>query len=476
MLSQNAAVRPVRANVSSDRPVLPAAAGHAEMIARFVRWLDPTKQRALTALVIRVAGAGLAYVMQILLAQWMGRTEYGVFVTVWVWLLVLGGVAPLGLNVGVIGLVSRFHEAGDFNRWRGALVSSIVMTLCAGLLVAGLGWSTLYLSPGLLDAQYLLPAWLCLFCVPLMALSEINEGIARAHGWMNTALAPTYLLRPVLLIAGAFGLVQSGSTLTATLSMSIAILACFLTILVQSIVMLARLWRINPGKGISASPMTWLLASLPIVITQTFELITQNFDMIAVSYFLGPESTAVYFAALKTIALLAFVNFAIGAATANRLAGFHAEGQRKELEEQLSTAVNLAFWPTLLGAVTIVLLAPLLLSFFGKGFADHSYLIAVLAVGFVAKSFVGPAELYLSVLGQQKICALVLLMAASLNMALNIILIPLFGLLGAAVATSASLVVLAACLFVTARWRIGVWLRPRLPISLLCSFARRPIS
>jgi O-antigen/teichoic acid export membrane protein len=248
----------------------------------------------------------------------------------------------------------------------------------------------LYLSPGLLDAQYFLAAWLCLFCVPLLGLSEINEGIARAHGWMNTALALTYLLRPILLIAGAFVAAQAGLTLTAALSMSIAILACFLTILAQSAVMLIRLRRIDRGDGILANPMTWLLASLPIVMTQTFELITQNFDMIAVSYFLGPESTGVYFAALKTIALLAFVNFAIGAATANRLASYHAEGKRKELEEQLSASINLAFWPTLLGAIALVLLAPLLLSFFGKGFAAHAYLTAVLAVGFVAKSFVAP--------------------------------------------------------------------------------------
>ena len=56
--------------------------------------LDPVKRRALTALMIRVAGAALAYGMQILLVQWMGLTEYGIFVAVWVWLLVLCGIAP----------------------------------------------------------------------------------------------------------------------------------------------------------------------------------------------------------------------------------------------------------------------------------------------------------------------------------------------------------------------------------------------
>lgn len=438
---------------------------------RCLEWLDPTKRRALTALVIRIIGAAVAYVMQILLAQWMGLAEYGVFVGVWVWLLVLGGVAPLGLNISAIGLLSTYHAADDLDHWRGLLATSIAATLGAGLVVAGLGWTVIYLTPELISQQYLMPVWLCLFCVPLLAMSEMNEGISRAHGWMNTALAPTYLLRPVLLIGGAFIALQAGATLDARLAMSMAIMACLVTVFVQGAILITRLRQIGGTGRIAATPKTWLFASLPIVVAQTFELITQNFDMIAVSYILGPEATGVYFAALKTIALLAFVNFAIGAATANRIASLHAAGERGELKNVLDGSINLAFWPTLFGALVIVLLAPLLLSLFGKDFAAHAYLTAVLAIGFVAKSFVGPAELYLNVLGQQKICALALLAAAALNMALNIILIPIVGLLGAAIATTVALVVLSVSLNVIAKHRIGVLLRPTIPMTTLRKIA-----
>lgn len=460
VLSQNAGAQPSKADV---QPL----GGLAVLRARCVEWLDPTKRRALIAFIIRIIGAGVAYGMQILLAQWMGLAEYGVFVGVWVWLLVLGGIAPLGLNVSAIGLLATYNDTGDIERWRGLLATSVVATMGAGLLVAGSGWTVLYLFPGLVSDQYLMPVWLCLFCVPLLALSEINEGISRAHGWMNTALMPTYLLRPLLLIGFSFAAVQSGAKLDATLVMTIAILAAVLTVIAQGCVLLLRLIRLN-GKGVfGGTPMTWVLMSLPIVMAQTFELITQNFDMIAVSYFLGPEKTGIYFAALKTIALVAFVNFAVGAATANRVASLRATGQLVELRNVLDGAVNLAFWPTLLGAVVISLMAPLLLSLFGHDFAGHAYLTVVLAIGFVARSFVGPAELYLNVLGYQKVCAMVLLSAAVLNMALNILLIPSIGLLGAAIATSISLVVLSAGLFLLVRRSIGVSLYPSIPVTSL---------
>ena len=62
---------------------------------------------------MRIVGAALVYLMQILLAQWMGLAQYGVFVAVWVWLLVRGSVSSLGLNIAVIGRVATFLEQGD---------------------------------------------------------------------------------------------------------------------------------------------------------------------------------------------------------------------------------------------------------------------------------------------------------------------------------------------------------------------------
>lgn len=462
-MSHGAAIEPANGEGAAIEP----ASRWRALRDRCLDGFDPTKRRALAALLVRVLGAAIAYLMQILLAQWLGLAEYGVFVGVWVWLLVLGGIAPLGLNVSSIGLLATYHGAGDFARWRGLLVTGVVASLIAGLVVAGGGWTILYGMPGLLAEPYLMPVWLCLFCVPLLALSDFFEGISRAHGWMNTALAPTYLLRPLLLIGGVFVATQFGAALDAALAMAMAIFACLITMLVQGAIILVRLRGIGGTGPCSATPFTWLLMALPIVVTQTFELLTQNFDMIAVSYFLGPEATGVYFAALKTIALLAFINFAIGAATANRVASLHAAGENEALKDALDGAVNLAFWPTLLGALAIVVLAPVLLSLFGADFAAHAYLTAVLAVGFVAKGFVGPAELYLNVLGQQRICALTLVGAAVLNMALNVVLIPIFGLLGAAIATSVSFVALAIALFVIVRRRIGVVLRPTLPRTSL---------
>jgi O-antigen/teichoic acid export membrane protein len=80
----------------------------------------------------------------------------------------------------------------------------------------------------------------------------------------------------------------------------------------------------------------------------------------------------------------------------------------------------------------------------------------ILVVGFLFRSSMGPAEFLLNMLGQQRLCATVLVTTALLNIALNLALVPAFGLLGAAVATSASLVAGALMSFLAVRRRLEI--------------------
>ena len=92
--------------------ILPAAlfARAQPLLARCEQILngDPDASRAqrmaLTVFAIRVLGAVLAYVMQVILARLMGGHEYGIYVVVWTLVVVLGIFAPLGFSSSVLRL------------------------------------------------------------------------------------------------------------------------------------------------------------------------------------------------------------------------------------------------------------------------------------------------------------------------------------------------------------------------------------
>ena len=96
-------------------------------------------------------------------------------------------------------------------------------------------------------------------------------------------------------------------------------------------------------------------------------------------------------------------------------------------------AVNWTFWPSLAAAVVILALGKPLLWLFSPQFTEAYPVMFVLAIGFLVRASMGPAEFILNMLGEQQLCAIVLVVSAVLDVALSFALVPVFGMIGAAI-------------------------------------------
>ena len=87
---------------------------------------------AILAFSVRVASAGILYLSQIVLARWMGGSEYGIYVSVWTWVLVLGGLSHLGFNMAMIRLLPAYQEQGRLDLHRGLVAGGRLMAFEIG--------------------------------------------------------------------------------------------------------------------------------------------------------------------------------------------------------------------------------------------------------------------------------------------------------------------------------------------------------
>jgi O-antigen/teichoic acid export membrane protein len=415
-----------------------------------------TRRLAGTIFIIRVVSAGLAYFAQVLLARWMGGSDYGVYVYVWTWVLLLGSMMDFGISASAQKLIPEYRARNEHALLRGFLSGSRWLTFgvscVVSLLLAGL---VKLLSPWM-DANTVVPLYIGCLTLPPFVVANTQDGIARSHDWMQLGLMPQFIVRQGLIIGFTAGAFVLGLDLGATAAMAASAAAVWIAMVGQMLVLNRRLAdHVEPGAR-AYDIGGWLAVSLPILLVESFYLLLSYTDVLVLQQFRSSEEVGVYFAVVKTLALVSFIHYAMSATTAHRFAEYNALGDKARLSAYVAHAIQWTFWPSLAATGLLLAFGKPLLWLFGPHFVVGYDMMFLAAIGLVVRSAIGPVERLLNMLGHQKICALAYALAFVMNVVLCIALVPRFGGYGAAGATSISLVFETVLLFWIVRQRLGL--------------------
>jgi O-antigen/teichoic acid export membrane protein len=390
-----------------------------------------------------------------LVARWMGGSDYGIYVYVWTWMLLIGSMLDFGIAVSAQKIIPEYRAGGEFAMLRGFLSGSRWATLAASttvaLLLAGL---VKILSPWI-DAPTIVPLYIACLTLPAFVVANTQDGLARAHDWMQLGLMPQFIVRQTLIIGFTAGAVVLGMNLGATAAMIASAAAVWIAMIGQMIVLNRRLRaHVEPGPK-TYDFRAWLKVSLPIMMVEGFYLLLSYTDVLVLQQYRSSEEVGVYFAVVKTLALVSFIHYAMSATTAHRFSEYHASGDKERLSAYIAHAIKWTFWPSVAATAVLLALGEPLLWLFGPQFTSGYGIMFVAAIGLIVRSAIGPVERLLNMLGHQNMCALAYALAFVLNLVLCIILVPRFGGYGAAAATSVALTFETVLLFWITRTRLG---------------------
>lgn len=187
------------------------------------------QRMALTAFVIRILSAAIAFFSQIVQTRIMGEFEYGIFVFVWVLTILIGNLSCLGFHSVVVRFVPQYRTEGAHGSLFGIAVTARIFSMLLATAVAGTGFMVLYFFGQIVENYYVVPIFLALIILPMIALGDVLDGTARANGWSLTALTPTFIIRPTLILIFLFVLMQAGYPPTAVTAMIAALGATYAT-------------------------------------------------------------------------------------------------------------------------------------------------------------------------------------------------------------------------------------------------------
>jgi O-antigen/teichoic acid export membrane protein len=401
-----------------------------------------------------VANVGLV----LLVTRSFPAAEAGVFFAATTVFLLGARIAELGTTTGLVFFVSRFRALGQEHRVRECLRTAITPVVAASVVAGAVlfafadRWAAVAVrgEPGGF-ATYL--RVLAVF-LPVAAVSDTLLAATRGYG----AMRPTALLeragRPAgqLLLTIAAVAVGSGTALTVAWVLPYAVTA-----------VLAWTWlralrsRRTPGPAAEvAEPLGFWRFTAPRALASVAQLALQRLDIVLVAALRGPADAAVYAAATRFLVVGQVIGQAITQAVQPQLAGLLAVGDRPGANRLYQTATAwlvLTTWPFYL---VFTLLAPAVLAVFGPGYAAGAVVVGVLAGAMLVATACGMVDTVLTMAGRTTWNLGNAVAALTVNVAVDLLLIPRLGILGAAVGWAAAIAVNNLVPLAQVRWSLGL--------------------
>ena len=398
---------------------------------------DSKLQRLFTAGGIVFVGLvlqlGLGFLARVVIARLLGRVDYG-GIALGVTLLNTGAIlVVVGFDTGISRFLPRYDDA---ERRRGVLVSafqlivplSVVVGLAAALLAGSIAEHAFH-NPSLTPVVRVFA-----LTIPLAALVRLTVGSVRG---MKQSVPRVYIQNLGLPLS-RFALIAIALLLGyRAVGVAWAYAGAYVVATLLSLFYLSRHTPLFSQQPAPSMHRDLLAFSAPIVVTTTMNTVFQNIDVFILGYFVSTGDVGIYTVAYPLASLLTTMLMAFGFVFMPTISELDASDSVAEMRQTYGLVSKWTFLTTLpLFLVVGSFPALLIQSTFGSEFTAGGLALAILAVGFFTQGAIGPCGDTLTAMGRTRLVMYDNLSVAIVNVVLNLILIPRYSYVGAAVATT----------------------------------------
>jgi len=387
-------------------------------------------------LAIRLGGAGVGFLIQLILARLLAPEALGTFFSATSLAAVLALLAAWGYPNLAARFISRYRERKHPRLVAGFLrhaARDIALTsLVAGLAVIAIA----YFWPDT-TADNRLAFMMAGLAVPMLALLTLNAATAGAIRAFALSYVPESLLRPLLFL-GVLGLLV---VLKEPLTVELAIAVFFgvtAVIALGQFLILRHILALGPSRRPPRLAKVWRAEALPLVVVALFTTLFADLDILMVTPFLHGADVAAFGISLKLALLVGFGVQVAHTIAAPDLADAHA---RRSLDRARTTLRRATIFPVVLtGLATLACAAggQYALALFHPEFASAKWALTILVFCQFLRALAGPSVQLLTIIGAQRLNALLCCVALAMLAASNTVLAPAYGVTGAAIAVALS--------------------------------------
>jgi O-antigen/teichoic acid export membrane protein len=412
---------------------------------------------------ISTAGQGigrvLGYVSQVGLARLLGGELYG-FYTLGV--AVVNGVHILsrfGMENGVVRYVAHHREHGDTARMKGTIVQALLVTLAISLVLSAVMFFGAGLIVGWLptDAPEMVGVLRAFaFVLPFFVFMSMTAWATQGFQTVTYAAYIQQLIRPglFLLFVGICYVLGAG-IIGAIAAYALAMFLAGLAGLYYLRKLFPPLFDRRAGTKFETKALFGV--SVPMSIAQGAQYLNNWSAILILGAFAAGAPVGVFNAAARTATFLTAVRFAFSGIFSPIISGLHARQDTEEMGRLYKDVSRWIFTGAFVLFLVIVVFSPQVMAVFGEGFRQGVVALIIVAVAQLYSSSVGPAPRMLAMTGNQNYAMIATTIAAATGVVASLILVPRYGMLGAAIGMGTAIVTENTGTMAAVKWRLGFW-------------------
>jgi O-antigen/teichoic acid export membrane protein len=427
---------------------------HVNSTSLWARWMAKVKGVAKTsgprrlaassigALFVYAAGAGLSYLSQLVVARTIGPASFGIYSYVWAWVTMLAYLATLGFHVSLLRFVPGYRANQRWALMRGVVQFSQRGTAAVGVCVVLAGAGIIATRHSSMHAELAITFLIGIVTIPIISQHQINASLVRAFGGIVKALAPERVVRDgVLLIVVAIAAWSGMFAKNAVMAMAASLISALATLALLRYFLRA----LRPAElGVQAaeySAKEWLKPTIPIMFIVIADGLMSRSGIIALGMSGNTLEAGVFAVALSMSLITALPRMAVSAAFAPNVSDLNARGDQVGLQSLAAKGSVLSTIGSLGVATPLIVFNEPLLALFGKEFVAGAPVTIILIVGQVFAAACGPQQHLITMTGNERSAAVIMIACALGNLVACVLAIALLGTIGAALAMTATLII-----------------------------------
>ena len=407
---------------------------------------------------LKTFSVGIGFYITMVLTNLLGKEDYGHFTYAFTWTSVLSLIAVLGFDRSTLREFARYLSDGQWSLMRAVFRWKDGLIIIGSLIITGIAYALSYLPLEMFsDAPTLRSFRLGLVLIPIMALLVHRR--ASLNGLKDVVVAqfPERIIQPLVFLAAIGVTVYIGREHLNAFSAILMSLGGFAIALLVADLILRRRWKSKPELVIpQGEKRRWLKLALPILIFNLSMMAFSRMDVLMLRPLADADAVGVYNIPLKLATYIGFILVSFNAVIAPNLSQTYKAGDREAMQRIISKASRYMLIFGILAAGALWLIHPWLLSKFGDGFEAGGTALVILIAGQLVNVVCGPVGNILVMSDREWTASLTFIAGTLLNFVLNLWLIPLYGIEGAAIATAISLAFANILMLIFVVWKVRV--------------------